>query len=299
MVVRVRVGVRVGLDLGDGGEAGDDAAIVPAIPRPRERKLQRLEPMLGREAHVLRGGREGDGRGVARLELWLHAHPARLERSSVVRLQRAIEVLPSEHAAAEGAVRQADDAELVRRLGDVALVHAVVEAHVVLHAHGARHAEPIAREAEHRQAVCVLVGEGPVTDQTEVEEPDPDSDPDPDPNPHPSSNLADRSLPPSRRSSVTARTARALPSSPSRRRRSPCATGSGVVRRALGRADAGRVALGGDDDILASEAPRSDAPLEPVAHPPLGRLAVVEGDRVELGRVEEVDAELDQLVQLR
>ena len=58
----------------------------------------------------------------------------------------------------------------MRRLGDVALVDSVVEAHVVLHAHGPRHAEPVARHAEHRQTVGVLVGETPVLDEPLVEE---------------------------------------------------------------------------------------------------------------------------------
>ena len=50
-----------GLDLGDGSEAGYDAAIVPAIARPSERELQWLEAVLGRELHVLRGRRERVG----------------------------------------------------------------------------------------------------------------------------------------------------------------------------------------------------------------------------------------------
>ena len=64
-------------------------------------------------------------------------------------------------------------------------------------------------------------------------------------------------------------------------------------------ADARGVGLGGDVDIRALHLAAGAAAGEPVTHPLLGGLAVVEGDRVQLGGVEKVGAELDRTVELR
>merc|ERR1719440_940244 len=73
--------------------------------------------------------------------------------------------------------------------------------------------------------------------------------------------------------------------------------GAEVVGLAV-EADARRVALRRDIKILALDRASRNPRREPVADPGLRHLAVVEGYRVKLGRVEEVDARLHERVEL-
>jgi hypothetical protein len=67
----------------------------------------------------------------------------------------------------------------------------------------------------------------------------------------------------------------------------------------VGPTNARRVALGRDVQVLAFDLALACACGQPLAHPRLGRLAVVEGNGVQLSGVKEVCAHLHRFVELR